>query len=186
MEDNVKYQGYHATIEENASNILSNGFKVPSDNVNKVSRYWLGSGVYFFEDIEVAKWWCTKPTKTFGDEGKHVILKSEICPKKVFDLRKASSWRNAVIFFDEFMKLTEKTAVVELPDDIRREHIRCLFFNWLKKALEADMIIAAFNQDEFKYLNKGTYRIEKEMDIYYTEVQYCVYDTKIISSTVKI
>ena len=193
MEGNVKYHGYHSTTEENALEILSSGFCLPKmdiDGSEKIDdrffKYWLGSGIYFYEDEGVAKWWSSKPSKTFGSVGSHIILKSEICPKKVFDLRKVASWNQLIKFFDEFMKIIGKKVVVEDVDNKNREYnIRCIFFNWLQSSIQCDMIIAAFNQNEFAYLAKGEYSIGEEMDLYYTEVQYCVYDASIISNTKK-
>lgn len=194
MEGNV-YQGYHSTSKENASKILSNGFRIPkieittSKNVDKkFFEYWLGVGVYFFEDKDVAKWWSSKPSKTFGAVGEHVVLKSEIQPNNIFDIRKVSSWNQLIYFFDLFMKTFMNGCIVDDNKDDEKNSkkiIRCLFFNWFRVLIQCDMIIAAFNQSEFEYLDKGEYSIEKEMDIYYTEVQYCIYDTAIVNHTIK-
>lgn len=194
MESNAKYYGYHSTSKENALEILSGGFRLPKMDVDgndkdvdeRFFEYWLGSGIYFYEDEDVAKWWNNKPSNTFGVEGDHMILKSEICPKNVFDLRKVSSWNKLIKFFDQFMKNFGKNVVVEEKDSKSLEHkIRCIFFSWLHSSIGCDMIIAAFNQSEFKYLDKGVYSIGEKMDIYYSEVQYCVYDASIINSTKK-
>lgn len=194
MEGNIKYHGYHSTAKENALCILSDGFCLPNmdttgtqDIDNRFFNYWLGAGIYFYEDEDVAKWWSSKPSKTFGTAGDHIILKSEIYPKRVLDLRKVSSWNQLIKFFDEFMKRLGKKVVVEESDGKNHEYnIRCIFFNWLQSSIHCDMIIAAFNQNEFAYLDKGEYSIGEEMDIYYTEVQYCVYDPYIIKNTQKI
>lgn len=187
MEGNI-YQGYHSTTKENATNIISNGFRLPEKVDNRFFEYWLGAGVYFFEDKEVAEWWNSKPSDTFGTSGEHIVLKSEIHPKNIFDIRKVSSWNQLVTFFDLFMKTLINSCVVNDKNGDEKnikKRLRCLFFNWFRETFQCDMIIAAFNQSEFNYLDSGEYSIEKEMDIYYTEVQYCVYDTGIIRNSQK-
>ena len=67
-----------------------------------------------------------------------------------------------------------------------KQVLRCLFFNWLHDVKQIDMIIAAFNQDEFEYLDRGNYTIESYLDLFYTEVQYCVYDLKVIQKTERV
>lgn len=186
MEGNV-YQGYHSTTKENAVNIIFGGFHMPENEDKRFWAYWLGAGVYFFEDKDVAEWWSSKPSKTFGADGEHVVLKSEIHPNNIFDIRKVSSWNQLVKSFDYFMKTLSNDCIVnDKKDNNTKKRLRCLFFNWFWKYYHLDMIIAAFNQSEFDYLDAGEYSIEKEMDIYYTEVQYCIYDTAIINNTIKI
>lgn len=190
MTAGFKYTGYHSTSVEFALAILSEGFHLPKmgsvNDMDKFLRYWLGPGIYFFEDEGVARWWSNKPSKTYGVGGEHVILQSKICPKNVLDLRKVTAWNWLVQYFDGFMGTVGRSLSVEIPDKKTKEYIRCIFFTWLQQAMNYDMIIAAFNQDEFQYLDMSEYSIEKEMDIYYTEVQYCVYDQRIICNTKEI
>lgn len=50
--DEYKEIGYHKTLYIYVESIKENGFK-PSNNNND----WLGLGVYFWDNIENAKWW---------------------------------------------------------------------------------------------------------------------------------
>lgn len=203
MENNKLLIGYHSTSEDAAMKILSDNFKMPSISSNdseertkKFFKYWLGTGVYFFEDVEVAKWWSSKPSDTFGEEGTHKILKCEITGNNVIDLRKVTEWRNLIKRFDLFMSEVGKNFIVNLPEEMptdskdsneykqymdTKHKLRCFFFNWYHEAYKVDIIIAAFNQEEFEYIEKGQYNIDKFLDLYYTEVQYCVYDPKVIT-----
>lgn len=204
MSSNKNYTGYHSTTIEYADEIILNGFIIPrldadddKSKQEKFFKYWLGPGVYFFEDIDVAKWWSSKPSDTFGSVGEHIELKSSLSPKNVLDLRKVSVWKELVKYFDIFCTHVAKNFVTKLPKKIpfnkkskryrkyfeTKYQLRCIFFTWLISTQQIDMIIAAFNQEEFGYLEKGKYKIEKYLDIFYTEVQYCVYDLKVIRKT---
>lgn len=206
MGDNKIYTGFHSTSKDFAIEILSNGFKIPcidSEDENskqeKFFKHWLGTGVYFYEDVDVAKWWSSKPSKTFGADGEHMILQSSLSPKKVLDLRKVSAWKELIKDFDLFCKHIGKNLIVNLPDTIpsdkdseeyknyidTKHQLRCMFFDWLHMASQIDMVIAAFNQEEFDYFDNGDYKIETYLDLFYTEVQYCVYDPKVIQKTEK-
>lgn len=50
-----KIIGYHGTKAKNVNPILKNGFiiapKKDGDN------HWLGHGIYFYSDYELADWW---------------------------------------------------------------------------------------------------------------------------------
>lgn len=197
--------GYHATNKTNVASILTDNFKRPvksTENTDKKAdkrfyKYWLGNGVYFFEDIEVAKWWKSCPSTTFGEkesfENKAIIRARIATSDKTWDLRKVDTWRKTIKAFDEYMDELGKYITggnddqekddQELNEEIDEElfqKLRCSFFNWFNQNYDVDIIIAAFNQSEFDYLDKGCYNIGKLMDIYYTEVQYCVYDIKCI------
>lgn len=45
----IELNGFHNTEEINATKIMDNGFK-PKHN----KKHWLGQGIYFFEDLELA------------------------------------------------------------------------------------------------------------------------------------
>lgn len=206
MESNNHLEVYHSTAEKNIESILNSGFRLPTLDPNKIDRknmsrffkYWLGAGIYFFEDIEVAKWWSTHPSSTFGSRGKHKVLKASLKKCNIVDLRKVSEWRKLIQGFDAFMDEVGKQYVVNLPSGINihrlcqksaskknndtNHKLRCMFFNWYQSVNHYDAIIASFNQEEFKYLENGDYNIGEYLDIYYAEVQYCVYNPNIIEN----
>lgn len=129
-----------------------------------------------------------------------MILKSSLSPNKVLDLRKVSSWKELIKDFDLFCKHVGKNLIVNLPEVIpsdkdseeyknyidTKHQLRCMFFDWLHVVSQIDMVIAAFNQEEFDYLDKGDYKIETYLDLFYTEIQYCVYDRNIIQKPEKV
>lgn len=189
--------GYHATNSNNVQSIIKNNFKKPCKTTEdldektseKFYTYWLGTGVYFFEDIEVAKWWKTKPSSTFGEKGsyeeKSIIHALITTSEKTWDLRKVSTWRKIIKIFNEYMSEIGKYIVnaKNYDEEIKKnvyKKLRCSFFTWFSQNYDVDVIIVAFNQAEFDYLDKGVYDIDEYMDIYYTEVQYCVYNTNCI------
>ncbi|MBR3809179.1 MAG: hypothetical protein IKK46_02615, partial [Clostridia bacterium] len=51
----------HGTDASVVNDILKNGFIYkPND------EHWLGDGIYFFLDENLAEWWTTNPTKKSG------------------------------------------------------------------------------------------------------------------------
>ena len=191
MSNNI-LTGYHGTNIKNAVSIVRNNFTIPEKKAEAIGSransrfytYWLGRGVYFFEDIEVAKWWSKKPTSTFGATGSPTIVKAQInTSDKTWDLRKVSTWRKIIKVFDEYMEVIGSKIVGTCQENKSNTHnlLRCAFFTWFKSTYNVDIIIAAFNQKEFQYLSNGDYEISEFLDLYYTEVQYCVFNTDCIS-----
>lgn len=188
--------GYHTTNTDNVQTIINGNFKKPckttedldEKTIEKFYTYWLGPGVYFFEDMEVAKWWKTKPSSTFGEKGsyedKSIIRALISTSDKTWDLRKVTTWRKIIKAFDEYMREIGNYIVTNNDNNEPTTNIykklRSAFFTWFSQTYGVDVIIAAFNQSEFDYLDKGYYGIDEYMDIYYTEVQYCVYDINCI------
>lgn len=69
--------GYHGTKSSNVSDIIS-------------SNHWLGHGIYFFTDFELAEWWAKtkveKHNKKYHTKDKASVIKAEIQADKIVDL----------------------------------------------------------------------------------------------------
>lgn len=201
----VQFIGYHCTSENNADNIIKNSFIInnitdfpENKGKDKFFTYWLGSGVYFYEDLEVAKWYSTGNHGKYGTDNKNssqTILQSQIDCTAYIDLRKVLDWRKITDDFDFFFEQVGKSFVVNLKNGDEKSdkdkfnkaihQMRCLFFNWYHTYRNIKMIIAAFNLGEYEYIEKGTYSAKEYFGISYTEVQYCIYDTSIIKQTTR-
>jgi hypothetical protein len=76
--------GYHGTDEQYANRILLNGFEK-----KERSDHWLGQGIYFYDKLELAKWWaehkCKYLSNTRGD-ARAAVLKVKLAPKQWLDL----------------------------------------------------------------------------------------------------
>jgi hypothetical protein len=54
---NVELLGFHGTEYRNLNKIISNEF-IPYKRLD----HWLGQGIYFYENFDLAKWWVSKKT----------------------------------------------------------------------------------------------------------------------------
>ena len=89
---------YHGTDLENAKKICKNGFRWKQND-----EHWLGNGVYFYLDRDLAEWWTTNPSKIFGTEIKvPCILSAEVSIKdeRVLDLRNLQDYRECLLAYN--------------------------------------------------------------------------------------
>ncbi|MFR2561553.1 MAG: hypothetical protein ACLS8R_01670 [Anaeromassilibacillus sp.] len=50
----MRFLAYHGTDRERAEKILAGAFRVKAND-----EHWLGTGVYFYLDASLARWWTT-------------------------------------------------------------------------------------------------------------------------------
>ncbi len=90
----IKFKAYHGTDESVAQAIVENGF------ISRPNReHWLGEGIYFFLDKNLAEWWTTNPTKKSGMRIQTPVVIEctfEIETDKIFDLRNLTDYNNYV------------------------------------------------------------------------------------------
>ncbi|PFC81038.1 hypothetical protein CN272_27980 [Bacillus anthracis] len=106
--DNILHQfyAYHGTDEESSIDILSDGFKIFSDNRDD---HWLGNGVYFFrEDETQALFWAqNKVRKVEKLNGKPaVVIRALIAVNSDNYLNMDS--RDGLDIFEKHIEQTEK------------------------------------------------------------------------------
>lgn len=184
MSEIFEIVGYHATDTEFVSDILNNGFKFKNN-----PKHWLGNGIYFFTEEELAQYWTKGPTKTFGAEiNKPAIIKANIeCEgKHVYDLRIPSTYLKAKKAENEFKEYVDNIGVQQ---EYTPEQARCMFFEMLKKQVVIDgcpilAIIACFYKPHPTYLDVY-YNIlchieNKDISIILPEIQICVCSNDVI------
>ena len=65
----VNINAYHATDQKCLDWILKKGF------IYKPNKdHWLGNGVYFFIEYELARWWSSTKHKKYGEKIKMPII----------------------------------------------------------------------------------------------------------------
>ena len=75
-----KIIGYHGTKKRFAESIINDGFKIatPKDNDN----HWLGHGIYFYSDYELAEWWgktkVNKHNEKYGCDDVPIVIRGNI------------------------------------------------------------------------------------------------------------
>ncbi len=183
--------GYHTTSKKNAASIFSSNFKLPvqpednsDENANKkYSTYWLGPGVYFFEDLDAAKWLKSEnPSSVFGvrcPANSKTIIRAKISTTEdTWDLRTISRIRELNGEFHEYMGAVKQYMVAYsgYSLDETRKRIRCAFFKWLYAKHGIDVIISPFTLDDCRYLDHTVYDTLCCLSIYYSEIQICVYN----------
>lgn len=167
----TKITAYHGTDNKYLHSILNDGFQCKTND-----EHWLGNGVYFFIEYELAKWWATNEHKNFGNTITNpIVIESEITYDRdyVIDLRLLEDYNWIYQQYCEFHHyLLENGA-----DKITGKKLRCAFFDWLREEYDVQLTIAGFNKKHSSYLNGKLYNF----NIPYIEYQVCVYDNSICS-----
>lgn len=177
---------YHGTYAHLVPCILKNGFRC-----RRNEEHWLGNGIYFFLDIELAKWWATGPTKSFGSlsmnnslksgNNKPAIIKALIDSNDVntIDTRNLEHYQWLIDLYPDFeAAMKEKNPHFEKVDCRKK---RCAFFDWLHSEYPIDIVIAGFikmKKDNYDKISPLYYNFR----IPYIEYQLCVFDTGLIKS----
>lgn len=176
MEHNGIITAYHGTDEKYLPDILKNGFKIKNNK-----HHWLGHGIYFYFDYELAKWWSHSPTSQFGNQNDNpVVIKAEIKSntKNTIDTRVLDDYKTLLEMYNEFFnELCMKGTVVE---KINSKVLRCMFFDWVHNNYEnINVFIAGF---EKKKKHKNNNQLKGKFQIPYIEYQICVFDNNLIIS----
>lgn len=58
----VEFNAYHGTDQKCLHNITIDGFKCKEND-----EHWLGNGIYFFIEYDLAKWWALIKHSKFGN-----------------------------------------------------------------------------------------------------------------------
>ncbi len=175
----IKFKAYHGTDASVVNDILKNGFIYkPND------EHWLGDGIYFFLDENLAEWWTTNPTKKSGmhiQDPAIIECTIEIEEEHLLDLRNLKNYTNYVDLYNSFFR---EWAFRARDEKVNFNQIRCAFFNYISKVYSVDAIIAPFIVPEQPYMPQ--YRDTKyadEMRIMYTEIQLCINKSQSVIKT---
>ena len=179
------YPAYHATDRSRIANIIANNFSFRSS-----PEHWLGDGVYFFLDPDLAILWGKKtPTQKFGAIDEYRIIEAIIQTDSdhVCDMRNLRTYNLVVRKFEEFWNfLSSQNKKLVLPDSVSEDspiayrYIRCAFFNWLAKDGDYKCTIAPFSERSIANKGPADYPFPN-FKIPYPEIQLCVYDPSIIT-----
>jgi hypothetical protein len=190
--------GYHGTKSSNVSDILSNNFKDPI--VNKENDHWLGHGIYFFSDFELAEWWAKIKVRThnrkYNADDKASVIKVVIQAERIVDLDNPCKMNEFVEFCREFQEeivregiVLDFTSVKEWSNS--REKIskrkRCFFLDAYKLDKNIEVIVYTFSKKDPSYASSKYYKtVFRELDLHYNEKQICVSKSSNISERIEI
>ena len=166
----MKTSLYHGTDEKIAKIIVKEPFQI-----KKSPYHWLGNGIYFYLDRDLAAWWTTNPSKKFGiNVEKPAIVKAdiEIEDCEVLDLRIFS---NYVKISKEFEKFFTELYIPYHKTSIDEKSLKCLFFDYYFLAhKEIKMIIGEFVAEKQEYVNQEQKDFLKHTNLLYGEIQICL------------
>lgn len=176
MANKFTYEGYHATDEQNANKIILEGFRYTPNN-----RHWLGQGFYFFLDKELIKDWIELQPKGYGKISTPACIKCiiEISKEHLLDLRFLDDYNFVKQCFDKFIiSITGKYDI----NNVNREELRTLFFDYVKAAYGIHCIVAYFNERNNLSVQTEQVDLFDKIKVPYTEVQLCLNRNKYIKS----
>lgn len=174
MDKMCKYEVYHVTDKANTEKIIRDRFIYkPND------KHWLGDGIYFFIDKDLAKKWAEQDIKGYGDIENPSYIKCiiEISSEKVLDLRFLDDYNFIKDCFSEFMENIKGRVVFK---NCNRFKFRALFFNYIKKKCEIQCIIAYFSERNKLSENTDYNKEFNNLKVPYIEVQMCLSRNKYI------
>lgn len=180
MSENITIDAFHGTDKKWVSAIISDKF-----TYRKNKEHWLGNGVYFFIDLDLAKWWTTNPTKKFGGNiDKRAIIHCNISVGRdeVLDLRTLQDYKQFVdIYREEYLPNFFNRGII-FNKKIQARTIRCAYCDYLKTRYNLKMIIGTFYMPTQPYLPEKYGKLFNRFNISYIEAQICVFDQDIIKN----
>ena len=137
-----KIMGYHGTKKKFINSIVSDNFKLEEER--KTDNHWLGHGIYFFSDYELAEWWAeTKvnaQNRKYGNNDQPGVIKAKICANNIMDLDNPSQLDKFVDFCEEIeQQLIKKGIVLDFTNNLNLhedsgiilERKRCFFMDMI-------------------------------------------------------
>lgn len=179
--------GYHGTSSDNKQSIISLG--LDPDKVKVRFDHWLGQGVYFFDDIDKAKWW-SRSIASKKSKGA-VVFKSKIRERrnKVLDLDQVE---DLDAFLTECINLIHETENLKLDKVpiFTDQNVRAFWFDYYKRTHDITVIIATFNKPYAGYTFRRSkddrivqMRFLKTLGLGFSERQICVSEKSVIHDT---
>ena len=174
-----KIIGFHATDKALADSIIANGF-----SFSRSEEHWLGNGVYFFTDPDLAVWWCNNPTNKFGVKIENpCILFSEIESENLLDMRRLKDYNYVAGLYYRFINSSDrKIFEAAFPKNKYIANLRCTFFDWLHVNANIDVLVAPFSNPRASFLENGP--LPDEFNIPFVHSQICVFKNDCIKSTI--
>ncbi len=164
---------YHGTDAACADAICSGGFIYKPNN-----NHWLGNGVYFYTDLDLAKWWTTNPSSQFGTRVKNpavIVFDIDISPDSILDLRTLSGYRKCISLYSKYESIAFKN--IEFEEISKKKQIRCSFFDFAFEYSKLSCVIGNFYLGNNAYLSCVPQNILDELrrfNLPFIETQVCI------------
>ncbi len=184
----IKVEGFHGTALRNIDAILSDGFKS-----NERPDHWLGQGLYFFSDFDLALWWIKTKIKS-GDGSRCAVVNASMeCDDRLWldlDTLKGINYFikeiNAILTATSHLISLKFNAARLEDDEIRIRHF-CFALDLLKKFRNIQLVAMTFRKDKPSYAEYSISNFENQhfilpWDFTYQERQICSTSNDIIMS----
>jgi len=169
MSETAHLHLFHGTDLKYVQSILNVGF-VCREN----KEHWLGNGIYFFIEKDVARWWTTKPSRKFGSKIKNpavVECDMYIQREKLIDTTVLADYNRLDELSREFV--IEYFNSVSDEEPITAYNLRCLLFNWLFKEKDYFAFKVPFTLSKRPYCD-ADFSLVHDLSIQYNEIQVCL------------
>ena len=192
----ISFKGYHGTCSWEEQSIESKGLDPQATKYRK--DHWLGQGVYFFENIEQAKWWAAMQSEKRSSSWS-IIYQADILADKsqVLNLDnndELEDFLNVIRRNLELINLLAKDKKEGYPI-FTPSKFSSVFFDYYKEKYGIKIIIYSFIKDYVRYtanfpIDKNDISIQKALcntlGIYFKEKQLCVSDKACIRNRKKV
>lgn len=174
---------YHGTKSCFKDAILKKNFRVKEPH--KKDNHWLGHGVYFFDEYELAYWWAeTKVTvhnQKYGENNSASVIEAYIVYNKCVDLDTFKGRNIFFLFWQQYEKKLVRKGIVldfaagEKDSRLIQERKRCFALDCFKKEMGIDVLIYTFTRKDPSYeKSKHNLKIASAFGMEYKEKQICV------------
>lgn len=185
--------GYHGTFLSSSRKILRDGYELkPQKNTDD---YWIGHGIYFYEEYDLAKWWATQKVKKFKQKYKRSEIPSVIKSTIIADSKLYLNLDNRIElkkFFafcrekDELLKSLgyELSSNNETTDEVELKRVRCFLLDIYKEENGIIVVSYTFSRNYPSYIwNKKELGQYIYLGLVFKELQVCVTDSNFISKS---
>ena len=172
----VSFHLFHGTDAKCAKSIQASGF-IPKKN----NEHWLGNGIYFFEDISLARWWTTGPTEKFStniEKPAIVEVIVRVNKENLLDMRCLCDYIECSQKFKDYQKIA--FGDIKPGYWIKVTKLRCAFCDWLHNTYSINCIVGTFSQEKQAYLPIRISSNMKLLSLPYIETQICVFSNALI------
>jgi hypothetical protein len=168
--------GYHGTELQYVDEILKKGFthRIRDD-------HWLGQGIYFYTDLELAKWWANTKFKKLDRQPAVIKVVIEVDDTAFLDLDTVAGMD---FFFNKSKELlSDMSFGVRVEDNLYKN--LCFALDYLKEMEDIQVVRYTFSKDSPSYGIQRIADFEKQYfklprDFAYHETQICVSENDLI------
>lgn len=182
--NNIVLDGYHITDAALCENIIRNGF-----TYNSNPKHYLGQGIYFYNDFDIAKLNVQSKKINYGSTNKKAILHCTISTllKQFLDLDSPSQNTKFRKFWNEFLEYIEKNNIQltfqNKKDFLKNKHLyyKCYVLDLYKKVNNYNVVVKTFSIDTPSY-GESIYNLNFS-GLPYLEKYICVSKSQLIHNT---